>query len=99
MMKSFSCKNVDEGVRMGDNYEGRPGPDDQVANDDKRSIDSVGNGSGNVPRGSKLNKMLRRISSIGWGGVGVPGGIGTYPVNNMCLIDLSLVRRYFVRRL
>ena len=91
MTKSSSCKSVVEGVRMGDNYEGKPRPDDWVANGDKRSIDSVDNGSGNVPHGSKSNKMLRRISSIRWGGVGVPGEIGTYPVDNMCLIDLSLV--------
>ena len=84
---------------MGGNYEGRPGPDDQVASEGRRSTDSVGNGSGNVPHGNRLNKMLRRISSIGWEGGEVPGEIGTYPVDSMCSIDPFLVRRCFVRRL
>ena len=84
---------------MGSNYQGRPGPDDQVANEGRRSTDSVGNGSGSVPHGNRLNKMLRQISSIGWGDGEVPGGIGTYPVDSMCLADPSLVRRYFVQRL
>ena len=84
---------------MGGNYEGRPKPDDQVANEGRRSIGSVGNGFGSVPHGSRLNKMLRRISSIGWGGGEVPEGIGTYPVGSMCLTNPFLVRRCFVRRL
>ena len=58
MMRFSFCKSDDEEVRMGDNYEGKPGLDDQVANEDKRSIGSVGNGSGSVPHGSKLSKML-----------------------------------------
>ena len=99
-MTSFSsCKNIDEEVKMGGSYEGRPRPDDQVANEGRRSIGSVGNGSGSVPHGSRSNKMPRRISSIGWGGGEVPGGIGTYPVDSMCLTDPFLVRRCFVRRL
>ena len=99
MTRFSSCKSVDEEVKMGDNYEGRPKPDVQVANEDRKSIDSVGNGSGNVPHGSKLNRTLRRISSIWWGGVGVPGEIGTCPVDSMCSVDPFLVRRCFVRRL
>ena len=95
-MRFSFYKNVDEGVRAGDNYEGRPGPDDQVANEGRRNIDNVGNGSGSDSHGSKSNKMLRRISSIGWGDGGVLEGIGTYPVDSMCLIDLSPVRRCFV---
>ena len=99
MTRFSSCKNVDEEVKMGDNYEDRPGPDGQVASEGRRSIDSVGSGSGSVPHGNRLNKMLRRISSIGWGGGEVPEGIGTYPVDSMCSADPSPVRRYFVRRL
>ena len=99
MTRFSSCKNVDEEVKMGDNYEDRPGLDGRVANEGKRSTDSVGSGSGSVPRGSRLNKMLRRISNIGWGDGEVPGGIGTYPVDSMCLADPFLVRRYFVQRL
>ena len=99
MRKSFFCKNVDEGVKMGDSYEGRPGPDGLVANEGKRSIGSVGNGFGNGQHGNRSNRMLHRISSIGWGDDGVPGGIGTYPVDNMCLADPFLVRRYSVQRL
>ena len=98
MMKFFSCKNVDKGVRMGDSYEGRLGLDGLVANEGKRSIGSVGNGFGNGQHGSRSNRMLRRISSTGWGDDGVPEGIGTYPVDNMCLANPSLVRRCFVQR-
>ena len=98
MMKFFSCKNVDEGVRMGNSYGGRPGPDGLVANEGKRSIGSVGNGSGNGQHDSRSDKMLRRISSTGWEDDGVPEGIGTFPIDNMCLADPSLVRRCFAQR-
>ena len=99
MMRFSSCRNVDEGVRLGDNFEDRRGLDDQVANEGRRSIDSVGSGSGSVPHGSRLNRMLRRISDIGWGDGEVPGGIGTCPIDNMCLADPFPARRCFVRRL
>ena len=98
-MRFFFCRNVDEGERKGDSCEGRPGPDDQVASEGRKSIGSVDNGSGSVPHDSRLSRMLRWISNTGWGGGGVPEGIGTYPVGNMCLINLFLVRRYFARRL
>ena len=97
--KFFSCKNVDEGGRMGDSYEGSLGLDGLVANEGKRSIGNVGNGSGNGQHGSRSSRMLRRISSIGWGGGEVPGGIGTYPVDSMCLTDPFPARRCSVRRL
>ena len=99
MMKFFFYKNVDEGVRMGDSYEGRLGLGGLVANGDKRSIGSVGNGFGNGQHDSRSNRMLRRISGTEWGGDGVPEGIGTYPVDNMCLANPFLVRRCFVQRL
>ena len=99
MMRFSSYKNVDKEVKVGGNYEGRPGLDDQVANEGRRNIDSVGNGSGSVPHGNRLSRTLRRISSIGWGDGEVPGGIGTYPVDNMRLVNPFLVRRYFVQRL
>ena len=99
MMKFFFCKNVDEGVRMGGSYGGRLGLDGLVANEGKISIGSVGNGSGNGQHGSRSNRTLRRISSIEWGGGGVPGGIGTFPVDNMCSADPFLVRRCFVQKL
>ena len=83
---------------MDDSYEGRLGPGGLVANGGRRSIGSVGNGSGNGQHGSRSNRMLRRISSAGWGDDGVPGGIGTYPVDNMCLADPFLVRSCFVQR-
>ena len=91
MTKSFSCRNVDGEGRKGDNCEGRLGPDGQVANGDKKSIGNVGSGSGSVPHDNKLNRMLRRISNIGWGGGGVPAGIGTYPVDSTCLVNPFLV--------
>ena len=94
-----SCRNVNGGERRDGNCEGKLGPDDQVANEDKRSIGSVGNGSGNVPHDNRLSKMLRRILNTKWGDGGVPAGIGTYPIDNMCLVDLFLVRRCSVRRL
>ena len=99
MRKFSSYRNGDEEVRRGDSCGGRPKPDGLVANEGKRSIGSVGNGFGNGQHGSRSNRMLRRISSIGWGGDGVPEGIGTYPVDNMCLTYLFLVQRCFVQRL
>ena len=63
-MKFFFCKNVDEGVRMGDSYEGRLELDGPVANEGKRSTGSVGNGSGNDQHGSRSSRTLRRISNI-----------------------------------
>ena len=93
----FSCTSVDEGERKGDNCEGRPGPDDQVANGGRRSIGNVGNGSGSGQHDSRLNRMPRWISNIEWGGGGVPGGIGTFPIDNMCSASPFLVRRYFVQ--
>ena len=98
MTRFFSCKSVDEGVRMGDSYEGRLGLGGLVANEDKRSIGSVGNASGNGQHGSRSSRMLRRISGIEWGDDGVPEGIGTYPADNMCLANPFLVRRCFVQR-
>ena len=65
MKKFFSCKSVNEGGRMGDNYEGRLGLDGLVANEGKRSIGSVGNGFGNGQHDSRSNRTLRRISNIG----------------------------------
>ena len=94
-----SCRNVNKEERRGGNCEDKPGPDDQVASKDRKSTGSAGNGSDSVPHDSKLSRMLHRISSTGWGGDGVPEGIGTCPVDNMCSVNPSLVRRYFVRRL
>ena len=99
MRKFFFCRNNDEGERRGNNCEGKPTPNDLVASEGRRNIGNVGNEFGNVQHGNRLNKTLRRISSIGWGDGEVPGGIGTCPVDSMCLTDPSLVRRCFVRRL
>ena len=99
MRKFSSCRNDDEEVRRGDSCGGKPKLSGLVANEGKRSIGNVGNGSGSGQHDSRSNRMLRRISGIGWGDDGVPEGIGTYPIDNMCLTDPFLVRRYFVQRL
>ena len=99
-MRKFSFyKNGGEEVRRDDSCGGRPKPGGPVANEGKRSTGNVGNGFGSGQHGSRSNRMLHQISSIGWGDGGVPGGIGTYPVDNMYLADLFLVRRCFVQRL
>ena len=64
MMKSSSCRNIDGEGRRGDNCEGRPGPGDQVANEDRKSIGNVGSGFGSALHGSMLSKMLRQILNI-----------------------------------
>ena len=47
--------------RVVGSYEGKPVPDDLVASRGKKSIGSVGNGSGSVQCGSKLDRILRQI--------------------------------------
>ena len=57
----FSCRNDNEGGRKGNNCEGKPMLSGQVANKDRRSIGSVGNGFDSVQCGSKLDRILRQI--------------------------------------
>ena len=85
--------------RRVNSYEGMPVPDDQVASGGRKNIGSVSSGFDNVQHDTKSSKMLRQILDIGWGGGGVPGGIGTCPVNNRCLTGRFLVQRCSVRRL
>ena len=61
MKTSSSCKNVDKGVRRVDSCGDKLMPDDQVASEDKKSIDNVGNGFDNVQHDSRLGKILRWI--------------------------------------
>ena len=56
MKRSSSCRNDDEVEKRGDSCEGKPVPDVWVAHKGRRNIGSVGNGSGNVQRGSRLSK-------------------------------------------
>ena len=64
MRRSFSCRSDGKGVKRNGNFGDRTKLGDQVVNRGKRNTGNVGNGFGNVPHGSKLSKMLRRISSI-----------------------------------
>ena len=60
MMRFFFCRNGGEEERMGDNFEDKPRLGDQVANEDMRSIGSVGNGSGSGQHGSKSDRILQQ---------------------------------------
>ena len=82
--------------RVVNSYEDMPKLGDPVASKGKRSTDSVGSGSDNVQHDSKSDRMIHQISGIGLGGDEVPGGIGTFPINNKCLIDLFLVQIHSV---
>ena len=61
MRKFSSYRNSNKEVRRVGNCKGKPMPDDQVANGGKRSIGSVGSGSGSVQCGSKLDRILHQI--------------------------------------
>ena len=64
MMRIFFKRIFDEVKRRVDNYEGKPVPNDQVASGGRKSIGSVGSGSGSVRRDSKLSRMPHQILSI-----------------------------------
>ena len=99
MRRFSSCRNDDKEVRRDGSCEDRPKLSDQVANGDKKNIGNVGNGSGSVLRGNRLNRMFRRISSNEWEDGEVLVGIGTFPIGSKCLADPFLVRKYSVQRL
>ena len=96
-MRRISSEWIFDGAerRVG-NYEGKPVPDDQVANEGKRNIGSAGSGFGSVQHGSRSSKALHRILDIKWEGDGVPEGIGTFLVGSRCLVDPFLVQKCFV---
>ena len=64
MRKIFFGRISDRVERRVDNYEGKPVPDDWVASRGRKSIDSVGSGSGSVQHDSKLSRMPCQILSI-----------------------------------
>ena len=97
--KIFFKRIFGEVGRKVNSYEGKPVPNDQVASGGRKNIGSVGSGFDNVQRDSKSSKTLHQILNIGWEGGGVPGGIGTCPVGNKCLIDQFPVQRCFAQRL
>ena len=73
---------------MVDNCRGMLRPYGQVANRGKRSTGSVYSDFDNVQCDSKSSRKVHQILGIRWGGDEVPGGIGTFPVDNKCLLSL-----------
>ena len=99
-MRRIFCEQIFDVVgNVINNYEGMPRPDDQVANEDRKSIGNADNDFGSAQHGNKLGKMIHPTSGIWQEGGGVPEGIGTWLVGNKCSAGQFPVQRYFVQRL